>query len=211
MKRLTYELDEWESQWIFKPVRSKAEVINLLMRTIKLMLIKSPVEDLDEGNRLTLVVSKMSRLFFYSENKQFSICFPFKVRVEEDGRVEFQTHLNGAVDSRLTSVVISLVESEAALSGSDPWVFTELLVEAQDELPEFWDVFRELMIFEEGYIRYDHDPEHVDGHKHPLYHLDIFYTSRPTFKIGLRAQQENAFLIDALEPSSNCYYLAPFD
>lgn len=31
------------------------------------------------------------------------------------------------------------------------------------------------MLFEPGYLRYDHDKEHVNGKIHPEYHLDIFF------------------------------------
>ena len=38
----------------------------------------------------------------------------------------------------------------------------------------FWSFLRELLLYEDGYIRYDYDEEHQDGLLHPLNHYDIF-------------------------------------
>lgn len=63
------------------------------------------------------------------------------------------------------------------------------------------------MTFEEGYIRYDYDEEHENGDLHPLNHLDIFYSSKPTFKIGLRDRYQKDYLVNLVNRETNCIYL----
>ena len=63
------------------------------------------------------------------------------------------------------------------------------------------------MLFEEGYIRYDHDEINENGLLHPLFHYDIFYSSNTTFKIGLKTSINCDHFIDLLQVESNCHFL----
>ena len=46
-------------------------------------------------------------------------------------------------------------------------------------------LFGHLLEYEYGYLRYDHDEEHA-SEKHPQDHLDVFYNTAATFKVGLK-------------------------
>lgn len=213
MKKYSYKLEEWELDWAFSPIRCKRELILLLMKAIKVMLIKEPALHStlvdNQSPRMTLYISKISRIFFHTTTKHFSVCFPFKVFAPEGAPPSFQTLLSAPVDSRLTSAIISLIETEKSLDLTDIYSFHDVISIVEDEISDIWVTLRELMTFEDGYLRYDHDPVHVNGHLHPLYHLDIFYSSQPTFKIGLKGSISEADLWKALEPSEECLYLSP--
>jgi hypothetical protein len=209
MKRIEYALEEIDVEWIFSPVRSKPDIICFLMRVIKLILISKPSFDNLNGDKAVLIVSKMSRIFFISPKKHFSICLPFKIRILENSEIKFYSKCDTEMTSMLTSQVLSVLESDTLMTSGNMWDFTAPVMEIYELIPDFWSVFRELLIFEEGYIRYDHDIDNADEDLHPLHHLDVCYSSSPSFKLGLKGPLTAASLIDALEPSTNCSYLTP--
>jgi hypothetical protein len=209
MKRIEYKLEEVDVDWIFSPVRSKPDIIRFLMRIIKLILISKPSFDNLEGDKAVLIVSKMSRIFFLSPKKHFSICLPFKIKITEHNEIKLYSKCDTEMTSMLTSQVLSVLESDTLMTSGNMWDFTAPVLEIYESIPDFWSVFRELLIFEEGYIRYDHDADNENKDLHPLHHLDVCYSSSPSFKLGLKGPLTAASLIDALEPSTNCSYLTP--
>ncbi len=60
---------------------------------------------------------------------------------------------------------------------------------------------------EDGYIRYDYDLKNKNGKKHPLYHLDINYSSGVTYKVGLRHAVSDSEFQDILDVKTDCAYL----
>ena len=76
-----------------------------------------------------------------------------------------------------------------------------------DENENFLGFLRELLLMEDGYIRYDYDEEHKNGDLHPLNHYDLFYSSHATFKIGLNAILSEDEFVDLLDIKSDCKYL----
>ena len=82
VKKLEFNLDERQVAWIFSPLRSKEQVIKLLMRTIKIMIVNDKFNNELIKGKVVLRISKMSRLFFFSQDKFFSINFPFTALLE---------------------------------------------------------------------------------------------------------------------------------
>jgi hypothetical protein len=206
MKRYCFALDERLVSEFFTPVRSKRDVVLLLMKSIKVMLIDSPIDQNRVRGKLTLIVSKMSRLFYFSENKFFSISFPFSV-IENKGEIEFSSKTVKLIDSKITSDVIGVVskigfqDTECALEFIDP------IIEIADFEHLFWPFLLHLFMYEDGYIRYDYDEKNQRGDHHPLSHYDIFYSSLSTFKVGLRNRLEADSMLDFLDSNSICHYL----
>lgn len=63
----------------------------------------------------------------------------------------------------------------------------------ENENENIWEFIKDILIYEDAYIRYDHDEENFNIYKekgeekkHPLHHLDIFYSTGSTFKLGLK-------------------------
>ncbi len=78
----------------------------------------------------------------------------------------------------------------------------------------FWIFLRELLLMEDGYVRYDYDKatylifkEKGEEHKHPLNHYDLFYSSNATFKIGLEERLSEDEFIDFLNIKTDSKYL----
>ncbi|RMT90971.1 hypothetical protein ALP39_200286 [Pseudomonas marginalis pv. marginalis] len=208
MKRFAFNIAPWNSELVFNPIRARKDVITLLMKVIKLMdvgpaLIGQPGEEYFE-----LVISHTSRLFFYSEDKHFSIGFPFNATLENDQLV-FKSLTGVIIDSQMTSDILGVMSSEEIFFYDDIIDFAAPVSDYFLHNKGGWAVLRDLLMTEDGYIRYDHDPVHAKGDIHPLHHLDVFYGARQTFKIGLAKKIDRAHLHDALDSQTPCHYLNP--
>jgi len=206
MKVYEFNLSEIYLDKFFKPIRNKAEVIEVLMEAIGYMLLNPSVDKEDICGKIILRIDKMNRLFFFRENKYFSIVFPFFAKKEnKDYLFSFKNKIE--IDSRLISQVISIIKCDdfKAHCSLD---FVAPICEYEEECDEnFWEFLRELLLMEDGYIRYDYDEEHENRNLHPLNHYDLFYSSHATFKIGLNNKLSEDEFIDLLDIKSDCKYL----
>jgi len=206
MKVYEFYISEPYLNKFFTPIRSKAEVIEVLMESIRYMILNPNVEEEHRVGKIILRIDKMNRLFFFRENKYFSIVFPFFAKKEnKDYLFSFKNKIE--IDSRLISQVISIIKCDdfKAHCSLD---FVAPICEYEEECDEnFWEFLRELLLMEDGYIRYDYDEEHENRNLHPLNHYDLFYSSHATFKIGLNNKLSEDEFIDLLDIKSDCKYL----
>ena len=204
MKRHNFDVGDWELSNFFSPIRDKRDVILLLMKTVKLINSKVPVDSNRKAGEITLLVSKMSRLFFESEAKIFSIRFPFFVRESEDDLSIGSVYVEN-IDSTVTSSVISIFSSE--FDFPDILDFAEYIDTNANTDKQIWHLVRELLFFEDGYIRFDHDPKNANVTFHPLNHFDVFYTDQCSFKVGTHKKLSVEDMIDVLDRETPCRYL----
>lgn len=155
---------------------------------------------------MTLQTSKMNRLFFSSPDKVFSINFPFTA-IKDNDHLKFRSIHHSDINGALTSSIISILESTTSLEAREVLEFAEPIFSQTDSDPDFWCLFRELLMHEDGYIRYDHDEDRMNGNLHPIDHLDIFYNSTNTFKLGLGRRISADGLIDILNLESDCHFI----
>lgn len=206
MKKITVGIDKYQADWIFAPIRTRRDALTILMKTVKILLVNnSPGEEQTVG-KIVLLVDKMSRIFFVSPTKVYSIAFPFVVSDGEDG-LNFRTHSHSGVTHRVSSDVLSLLESADVFDSSEVIAFAEPVDEIAQFDTEIWTLFRELLLNEEGYIRYDYDTQREKGHYHPTNHIDVFFTSGATFKLGLHEQTNIDDLVDMLDAATECRYV----
>lgn len=207
MKRFELLIDSIQANWIFSPIRHRIDIAQLLMKTIKLFLVNCPPTQEMAAGKIILNISKMNRLFFVSEKKIFSINFPYAAATSEQG-FEFKASSGSSIDNKTTSEILQLL-SGSAISSSSIYEFADDIIDVADHSPDIWMIFRDLLMNEDGYLRYDYDNIRQNGHIHPLNHLDVFYSSSSTFKIGLDSEMRNDLLIDILDIGSECHYLRP--
>jgi len=205
LKQRAYSLDQRDIDIFFSPIRSKQDVVVLLMKCVKFMLLDSPKKPEVAVGKMILVVSKMSRLFFFSNDKYFSVNFPFTVTEEPNGLV-FSSKLLVEIDHKITSDVLKVISSEE-FNHSCIYTFNDCVAEFEEQTTGFWSLLKELLVFEDGYLRYDYDPVRVNGKKHPLHHIDVFYSNGSTFKIGTNKQIEHNSLVDLVDVLSDCHFL----
>ena len=206
MKTYRFNLDAHFVDQAFSPLRTKAQALVVLMKCIKLMLAGNIISDDKKSGELLLNVSKRSRLFLFSENKYFSIGFPFFVE-EIDGMLHFSTKNIKSVDSKVTSDVISIISGTDKLECCSGLEFIEPVVDIEESEPNFWPFLLSLLMYEDGYVRYDHDPKHENGDLHPLNHYDFFYSSFTSCKVGLRNKLNDSEMLDLLSPDTACHYI----
>ncbi|MDH0241008.1 hypothetical protein JJJ22_00985 [Aeromonas caviae] len=207
-KKYEFLLDEFQVNLFFASIRSKKEIISLLMKSLKLIsAYEKPVHKLVKG-KMILSVDKMSRLFFFSETKYFSINFPFFINDSGDKIIFYSNNISD-IDSAITSDVLSLISNDASLMSDSIFEFIDPISEIAVYKDEFWSFFRELILFEDGYIRYDHDDnkKRVHATKHPINHYDICYSSNATFKIGLNNKIGHDKFMDLVNINTDCHFI----
>ncbi len=209
-KNFELYIDEYQAAEYLSPIRSKRDVVVLWMETIKNFLANQPAEGPNVRARLTICVEKMSRLFCTSEGgrKIFSVGFPFAVS-RGNGQYRFLSREGVEVDSRVSSNIIALINSNQIFAAQDFYRFIDPILELSEYDPQLWTLMRELMIAEDGYIRYDWDEARQNGHLHPLHHLDVYYSNASTFKVGLGQQLDQPSLMSILDTATDCHYLKP--
>lgn len=209
MKRYDFLLDKRQASYFFSPIRNKSDLVRLLMEAIKVMLVNLPPDEGRRGGKIVLMVDKMSRLIFSSNEKTYSINFPFFVDSGEGG-VSFYTKHGFLVDSRATSYVLALLSNHFE-GGSGVGEFFDDVVGGCEDYEEqdvcFWTFIRDILVFEDGYLRVDYDEVRQDPEYHPLNHIDIFYSSGNTFKLGLEEKMDVEGLIKVIDLGARSYYL----
>jgi hypothetical protein len=216
MKNWTFYLDII-SKDIFFPkerIKTKIQIINILLEASRYILSNPKLKRKSSSGEIKLVVDKMSRLFFTSDKKSYSIVFPFNLYEHHD-EINFSYKSNIKVNPYLIAQAKSVINCN---SFDDNCIlgFADSLddIRNQDDDDDLWFFLRELMLYEDGYIRYDNDPigyqeakDRGTPHKHPLNHYDLFYTNGATFKIGLEKGISTKQFIDLLNRETNCKYL----
>lgn len=209
MKEYRFDIDASYMDKFFSPIKNKTQIIELLMNSVKYMLLNQKIKKERACGEIILIIDKMSRLFFSKENKCFSIAFPFSVKYEDGYYFSFKNKMN--IDGKLTSDIISFINNNNFTSNCSIEFASPISDYQELNDDNYWDLIRELLLMEEGYIRYDYDRDNYDRHGqsdiHPLNHYDFFYSSNATFKVGLKNGIDSAELIDLLNTKTICKFI----
>lgn len=211
-KKYEFDIDKAYLDRFFSPVRDKVKIIELLMESIRYMTLNPSVSEENKAGKIIIQIEKMSRLFFFTKEKSFSIAFPFFISNENNEyRFIFKNlvEVNGELISQIiSSITCDKFDSHCSLD------FIEPISDFEESNDTFWIFLKELFLMETGYIRYDYDPQNYEKfksegneHQHPLHHCDIFYSSNSTFKLGLKKSLLESEFIDLLNINTNCKYL----
>ncbi len=206
MKLFRFEIEDSFFSDFFFAVRSKSDVIKVQMNAIKYMQFANQISS-DCSAELCLYIDKMCRLIFVSDSKIYSVNFPFRV-TEINGQVIFNDPHLGAIDSKHTSDVLSVLNDDSFSSGNCMYDFMDGLTQYDESNPQFWSFLLRLFLNEDGYVRFDHDEQQVNGLLHPLDHIDVFYSNSATFKLGVDSQSRFGDVVDILNRGTACHYLS---
>lgn len=205
-------------------IKLKSHLIEILIEACSLILVNVKPKDIGLGS-FKIKIDKMGRIFFdvtnkTGEKKFFSFNFPFSIK-EEGERLVLNSVTNRIlIDSAHLAILRSIVASEGFNETASIYGilldFSQLVEESIKSLGLSLEEYErnidrlllELFTFEPGYIRYDFDGENQDGDLHPLYHIDIFYSQRNTFKLGFKKNITQDIFIDLLDTRTNCKYLS---
>lgn len=199
-----------------RAIRSKAQIIELLLETIPLLQYSEVVERPEE-NYILLRIDRMKRLFFVIENKIFSFNFPFSIDFGENGdTLRIYDSSTDIEISGLNYVTLTTAFKEIFMKNEDYGV-TDLDSEIMSILEKFdqepnkdsiWQILKSLLTFEAGYLRYDYDEERENGDLHPLNHIDVNYSSGGTFKLGIKSSIVCTDFVDIVNVNTNSFYIS---
>lgn len=207
MKRYNFDIATWEDDLYFSPIREKRDVVVILMRVLKLINAPVAIDPSNKAGEIVLTVGKMSRLFVVGNSKIYTIRFPFAIRESQD-RLIVSTLSIDDIDSKMTPEIIALFSDTQVFESHDLSDFFATVEELLIASSNLWPLIREMLMFEDGYLRFDDDPENVKGKLHPLYHYDFFYTQACSLKIGVNERHGLKEVINLLNRSTDCLFLS---
>jgi len=214
MKKLEFDISRPMLKKFFphERVKTKLRVLEILLEASRYMLQNLHVKPEDVAGKIVLYVDKMSRLFFLQEDKSYSIAFPFLVNIS-NGNFSFSFNNEIEIDSETISHLIAVIKDDTFIGECSLDFADSIYTHEQDHHEKFWILLRELVLLEDGYIRFDKDEENFlkaqekgEENKHPLFHFDFFYTGRSTFKTGLREGVNELRFIDLLDTTKDCEF-----
>ena len=205
MKTIDKIIPKFQEDLFFSAIRDKKDFAKLLAVSARNLLIDfGEIGEVESECRMKLVVDKMSRLFYFKDNKYFSVSFPFTVLIENNHVIEITTLTGKKVDNKSISAIISILEEEQFQLNPS---LLDLYI-ASSELSSLGvELLEEIFQSEPGYIRYDNDPKNENGNLHPLNHLDINYSAYGSYKIGLSKIIPMSNFEDVLNISTDCSFL----
>ena len=202
MKKLVFELkNALYYRSIQEDIIQRKDILLVVLEACRYMMHNEQVPN--ATNKLILVVNEMNRLFFCSDEKMFSVMFPF--HVNEYPLVRFDLD-NIPIDSKVLSTLIQFIGSKE-YSSDDALDFITPIGNIQEQNnADFWKIVRHLLLYDIGYVRYDDDPEGFKKaskagrpKKHPRYHYDVNLDSQATFKLGVFKKVTSDKFIDILD------------
>lgn len=203
MKVITKDILPFQENDFFLPLRDKINYARLIVLAARLLLLDYEIQTRVTSS-MKLVVDKMSRLFFYKDNKYFSVSFPFTVLIDENDVITITTYSGRLVDNKSISDVISILEDEQFKLNPSPIDFY-----SGTNIHEYkgFLLLEEILQFEPAYIRYDMDAPNQKGKLHPLHHLDINYSSCGSYKLGLYHVIDAEYFENILNINTDCSFL----
>lgn len=205
MKIVEKIIPKFQEDLFFSAIRDKKDFAKLLAVSARNLLIDfEEIGAVVSECKMKLVVDKMSRLFYFKEDKYFSVSFPFTVLIDKGHVIDIKTLSGKKVDNKSISAIISILEEEQFQLNPS---LLDLYI-ASSELSSLGvELLEEIFQSEPCYIRYDNDPKNEKGALHPLNHLDINYSAYGSYKIGLSKVIPLANFEDVLNINTDCSFL----
>ena len=208
MKRIAFEIPDYYIPVVSSPIRNKIDLLYMLAKTIQLMSYTEMQAEgsLSPAKKIVLYIDKMSRLFSFQ--------FPFHVHIdEESSALSFTYNSSVTIDSMLGSLLVAIFSHESSPIGTFEQIDERIKQELEEnewegiDYLEVCELIKHLIMIEPGYFRYDYDPQHANGLIHPQSHIDIFYSSNCTLKLGLDEPISSDWIIDLSNILSDCKFL----
>ncbi len=197
-----------------KPFRKKKDFIFLILDTLRAIYIDAIKEN--KRGDIVIKIDKMSRIFYFFDDKYFSIVFPFCLEEKDEKGSDLSIYdniLELEIDNRMISLLQNMLEEiDFENTGIEEMIdkmYFDKDEEGYDyvEIENCWKIILRLFSMELGYIRYDYDIVHENGPAHPLNHLDVNYSDKGTYKLGLKEKIKKNEFIDLLDITTDCNYL----
>lgn len=205
MKTIERDILQFQEKDFFFPVRNKIHYAKILVLAARKLLLGPDIKSKGETSSMKLVVGNISRLFFYKDNKYFSIAFPFTTAANDQIVTEITTYSGRIIDFKSISAVISILNNEQFILNPS---LIDFFIEPTGIESDGILLLEEIFLFEPSYMRYDYDPSQENGKYHPLHHLDINYSQYSTFKIGFSKSITRNYFEDIHDTDTECSYIS---
>lgn len=201
MKIIEREILSFQEKDFFVPIRDKASFARLVVCAARQLLLSNAGKG---TSKMKLMVDKMSRLFFYKDNKYFSVAFPLTIIIDNKNVTEITTYSGKKLDFVNISAIISILDSEYFKNHPS---LIDFPIEPMSIEASGIYFLEEIMQFEPSYIRYDNDPDNQNGKLHPLNHLDINYSQYGTYKLGLQNTIKGEYFENLQNTNTDCSFV----
>ncbi|MGE1091293.1 hypothetical protein [Pseudomonas zeae] len=215
MKIYKFVMSAYFANHIFRPCRKKSDAILNCIETLREILITKPT---NKEFDLAVSIGKFQRIFFVSENKIYSVGFPYSLTERDDGYLSIYYNGEHEVTNGLLASADTIVKQHLREIDSDFSAFFDSMMEELGNDSSAWNFLLKIIMQEDSYLRYDLDEKRADDIKkedipdpinpkvvtHPLHHIDVFYNPDHTFKIGLQASLNLEGILDILDPATKC-------
>lgn len=211
MKKYYFHTSKYSNQELGS-IREQYDIVSYLLSVMTILNVE-PLREIDSKEAdFVIFVDKMSRLFWGEGDKIHSIQYPFLLKEKEGFLISlFQGRI---IESQTMAILSTIIRDKNSIVKS----IENMLDVFMDAMNEFeildnnyaqfcWELLLYLLSFETGYLRYDHDEDEnrVDPILHPVDHIDLFYSSNSTFKIGLQDRIDVDDLKSILSINEKCY------
>ena len=210
----TFSMDAYMLYEVKKPIKSKVDLVKLLIHTIKYVTTMPVSPSLSSSSNLLIIsVKKMKRIIYSLSDKIFSFSCPFNVDFKKNqGYLSFSSSFTRkSIDSRLTSFLLAIFNKEETFEGNiktiNDKISDEIVDNSWTEIEGIDELIRYLMMFEPGYLRYDRDEKNMKGKVHPEFHIDVYYSSHNKMKLGLDSSINYRWFLELLDVTKDCKYI----
>lgn len=194
-------------------IRKKDDIINLLLTTIEFIncnnLFFKDLKKLNSKDYIVVLYGRINRIFYILNKKILSISIPFHCE-SSDKRYIFKDYsTKHPIDCVLISCLRRLLNEKSDI---------DCILRTLDDVygkvrdneqlyKEVIDIFKKLLAYDAGYLRYDYDQERADKIYHPLNHIDINFDDCSSFKLGLLSECSCKELISIIDKKDKVRYL----
>lgn len=204
MKIVSRDIFVFQEKDFFSPIRDKVDYARLLVLTARKLILNIEPASITATCSLKLIVDKMSRVFFYQEDKYFSVAFPFTTIVDRRGNITLTSYAGKRIDSKNISAVIAILDNvQFRLNPS----LIDFYIDPNGIESDGLFLLEEIFQFEPSYIRFDLDPVLQNGKLHPLNHLDINYSQYSTYKLGLKETITKKYFENLQNINTECSFV----
>lgn len=211
MKYIT-SLKEFEYNTFFCHVKTVYEYTLLVLAVLEKMVISRNEHKISQGAYILLDENALpNRIFIISKIKIESFVFDFNIELGENEIPSIsvgQYLLSPEIISCAKLITLQFIRLDRNwINERDNDLNSEY---SQVTLDASYYLIKHIIYSESSYLRYDYDPKHADGNKHPKHHLDINYSKDGSYKIGIISRARTTdinYIMDLLSKESDCHML----
>lgn len=196
-------------------LKGRHELIEICLRTCRYLNSIRPIPMKRPSiDHIALIVNKMSRIFYFSDKKYFSIALPIQIEIDNNSNLIFKFADKHISPEHLAWLVALHVNGKEIMEND--LNYFEFLMDCEDSKFDFYSFYETFWEADYGYIRYDVDAQAYNEavkkgkpHHHPLYHFDIHLPQYSTFKTGLTKSLTPVEFINYLDNEEERWYSVP--